>query len=108
MHTENKKQDSEIIWAAAVSTRTHGLTRLSWTQHIPQLSVWRLHDALKNMVIMELIDRALVLPLFTRLAKSYPFLTSISLSMKFRKQFLVSLFHNKLVRLKRDKVVKEP
>lgn len=55
------------------------------------------------MVIMELIDRALVLPLFTRLATSSPFWTSISLSMKFRNQFLVSLFHNNLVRLKRGK-----
>lgn len=55
------------------------------------------------MMIMELIHRALVLPLFTRLATSSPFWTSISLSMKFRKQFLVSLFHNNLVRLKRGK-----
>lgn len=52
---------------------------------------------------MELIHRALVLPLFTRLATSSPFWTSISLSMTFRNQFLVSLFHNNLVRLKRGK-----
>lgn len=57
------------------------------------------------MVIVELIDRALLLPLFTGLAKSSPFWNSISLSMKFRKQFLVSLFHNNPVKLKRDKVV---